>query len=153
MKPIRTANQFDSGITRWMGKNGITLLRITLAITYLWFGGLKLVGKSPLNEVVKDSTPIIPRELAVPVTGVMEVLIGLGLLTRVAMRGTLALFFIQILGTFFVLIRTPQRAFQNGNPLLLTETGQFVIKNLVMLSAGLVVGSTLRSNSEDTAQQ
>ena len=143
---LTTFDQTEQQVTRWMSKNGITLLRLTLGIVYLWFGGLKLIGKSPLNQVVKDTTPIIPRNLAVPVTGVMEVIIGLGLVSRFALRGTLVLFFAQMFGTFLVLVRTPWRSFQKGNPLLLTETGQFVIKNLVLLAAGVVVGATVRDD-------
>lgn len=141
-----TFDQTDKQITRWMSKNGITLLRLTLGIVYLWFGGLKLIGKSPLNQVVKDTTPLIPRALAVPVVGFSEVLIGLGLVTRFALRETLALFFVQMFGTFLVLLRMPRRSFQNGNPLLLTETGQFVVKNIVLLAAGIVVGATVRDD-------
>ncbi len=33
---------------------------------------------------------------------------------------------------------------QSGNPLLLTMEGEFVAKNLVLLSVGIVVGSTVR---------
>ncbi len=32
----------------------------------------------------------------------------------------------------------PELAFQAGNPLLLTTIGEFVVKNLVLLAAGLV---------------
>ena len=142
----------NRGYTRWMSKNGTTALRLTLAITFLWFGWLKLIGKSPLNEVVKETaSPLIPRNLAVPVTGVLEVLIGLGLLTRIALPVTMVLFFGQMLSTFLVLIRLPQKAFQHGNPLLLTDTGQFVVKNLVLFSAGLVVASTIGKDSDDPA--
>jgi hypothetical protein len=40
-------------------------------------------------------------------------------------------------------------AFRDGNPLLLTVEGEFVIKNLVLLSAGLVIGATVRRHDED----
>jgi hypothetical protein len=46
-------------------------------------------------------------------------------------------------GTFLVLVLLPGIAFRGGNPLLLTVEGEFVIKNLVLLSAGLVIGSRL----------
>jgi len=42
-----------------------------------------------------------------------------------------------------VLIVQPDIAFQRGNPLLLTVEGEFVVKNLVLLSAGMVVGSSV----------
>ena len=61
-----------------------------------------------------------------------------------ALRVTLGLFALQMAGTFLVLILQPDVAFQRGNPLLLTVEGEFVIKNLVLLSAGMVVGATVR---------
>jgi len=35
-------------------------------------------------------------------------------------------------------------AFQGGNPLLPTLEGQYAIKNIVLITAGLVIGSTVR---------
>jgi len=60
------------------------------------------------------------------------------------LRLTLALFWLQMAGTFLSLIILPGRAFQDGNPLLLAVTGEFIIKNLVLIAAGLVIGSTVR---------
>jgi hypothetical protein len=34
--------------------------------------------------------------------------------------------------------------FRDGNPFLLTVEGEFVVKNLVLISAALVVGTTVR---------
>lgn len=51
-------------------------------------------------------------------------------------------------GTFLVLFTQPDLAFQNNNPLLLTTIGEFVLKNLVLVSAGLVIGTTVRRHSE-----
>jgi hypothetical protein len=42
------------------------------------------------------------------------------------------------------LVVQPGIAFQDGNPLLLTVEGEFVIKNLVLITAAMVVGSTVR---------
>ena len=60
----------------------------------------------------------------------------------------LALFAAQMAGTFLVLVVQPDVAFTDGNPLLLTVEGEFVIKNLVLLSAGMVIGATVRRRSE-----
>jgi uncharacterized membrane protein YkgB len=57
----------------------------------------------------------------------------------------LVLFALQMIGTFLVLITQPDVAFQHGNPLLLTTEGEFVVKNLVLLSAGLMIGSRLQA--------
>jgi uncharacterized membrane protein YkgB len=47
-------------------------------------------------------------------------------------------------GTFLVLIALPDVAFQGSNPLVLTAVGEFVVKNVVLLSAGLVVASGVK---------
>ena len=126
----------------------IPLLRLSLAVTYLWFGALKLAGKSPVADLVARTAFFLPRRIVVPLMGVWEMAIGLGLLIRFPLRLTLAAFFAQLAGTFMVLFVRPQDAFQEGNPLLLTDKGEFVIKNLVLASAGLAVGSRLHRKSE-----
>lgn len=60
----------------------------------------------------------------------------------------LAIFALQMAGTFLVLVLLPDVAFQDGNYLLLTVEGEFVVKNLVLLSAGMVVGATAHRPSE-----
>ena len=51
---------------------------------------------------------------------------------------------LQMLGTFLVWVTQPGDSFQDGNPLLLTTTGEFVLKNLVLIAAAMVVGGKLR---------
>lgn len=46
-----------------------------------------------------------------------------------------------------MLVVQPDVAFQDGNPLMLTTGGEFVVKNLVLLSAGLIIGSRLKALS------
>ncbi len=140
--------QLDRRIVHLMAKYAVTFLRWALAITFIWFGALKIFGVSPVGDLVAKTVPWLPREFFVPFLGVWEVIIGLGLLTRVALRLTLLLFFAQMAGTFLVLILLPSVSFQNGNPLLLTDTGEFVVKNFVLLSAGVVIGSTVRRPTE-----
>ena len=48
-------------------------------------------------------------------------------------------------GTLLVFVMQPQVAFQHGNPLLLTTEGEFVMKNVVLISAGLVLASRLQT--------
>ncbi len=126
-----------------MAAHGIRLLRIALAVTFIWFGALKVAGQSPVADLVASTVYWIPAGLFVPLLGAWEIVVGLGLLFGVALRAILLLFWIQMGGTFLVLVMHPGVAFQAGNPLLLTTTGEFVIKNLVLISAGIVVGSTV----------
>lgn len=133
----------DAAMVRFMAAWGIRLLRICLGLVFIWFGALKVSGDSPVVGLVTAAVPWFPPETFVPFLGVWEILVGVGLLFRVALRATLFLFWMQMAGTFLVLVLRPDIAFQRGNPFLLTTEGEFVIKNLVLICAGLVVGSTV----------
>ena len=128
---------------RW----GVPALRVSLAIVFIWFGALKVFGVTPVAELVANTVYWLDPDFVVPAIGVIEILVGLGLLFRVAMRAVLGLFFLQMLGTFLVLIILPEVAFQDGNPLLLTVEGEFVSKNLVLISAGMVVAGTVETGA------
>ncbi len=136
--------RLDRAMIRFMTARGIGLLRTALAVVFIWFGALKVVGRSPVGDLVAGTVYWVRPDLFVPFLGIWEVIVGVGLLVGVALRGVLLLFWLQMAGTFLVLVMRPELAFQSGNPLLLTVTGEFVVKNLVLIAAGLVVGSTVR---------
>ena len=121
-----------------------TLLRYALAVVFIWFGALKVIGKSPVYELVADTVPFLPGSFVVPAFGVLEVAIGVGLLLGIGLRVVLLFLVLQMLGTFLVWVTQPGESFQDGNPLLLTTTGEFVLKNLVLIAAAMVVGGKLR---------
>jgi uncharacterized membrane protein YkgB len=148
MSIVETFDRLDRQIVHSMAKHGITLLRLALAIVFIWFGVLKLIGASPVADLVASTLPFLSPQVSVPLVGALEVIIGLGLATRFAMRLVLFLFFIQMAGTFLVFVLLPYQSFQGGNPLVLTATGEFVLKNFVLLTAGFVVGSTVRRPTE-----
>jgi uncharacterized membrane protein YkgB len=140
-------DRIDAAVTAWMQRHGIAMLRLTVATVFIWFGMLKVIGQSPVEDLVADTVYWLPADPFVRFLGVWEVIVGLGLLFPVALRLTLLLFWAQMLGTFLVLVVHPGLSFQDGNPLLLTLTGEFVIKNLVLIAAGIVIGSTARTAS------
>lgn len=143
-----TWEQLDRHMIGFMATNGIRLLRLTVAIVFIWFGGLKIAGRSPVADLVAGTVYWLPPEIFVPLLGWWELVIGLGLLAGIVPRLVLLLFWLQMAGTFLVLVLRPELAFQDGNPLLLTTTGEFVIKNLVLIAAGLVIGSTVSRRRE-----
>ena len=114
----------------------------------MWFGALKVLGVTPVADLVAATVYWVDPDWFVPLLGAVEILVGAGLILRRAMRTILAIFLAQMAGTFLVLILLPDVAFQDGNPLKLTVEGEFVIKNLVLLAAGLVVGATVRRDRE-----
>ncbi len=125
------------------------MLRWGLAITFIWFGALKVFDVSPVSELVASTVYFIDPEWFVPTLGVLEILVGLGLLLRVWLRLVLGVMFLQLVGTFLVFFLLPDVAFQGGNPLLLTTEGEFVVKNTVLLGAAMVVGARLDASGEE----
>lgn len=131
----------DKSEEGFLDKVAIPLLRVSLGIVYIWFGALKIMGVSPVSDIVAKTLRPLPSKVSVPLMGVWEVTIGVGLLFRMALKAILPLFFLQISGTFMTFLRAPEEVFQGNNPLLLTQEGEFALKNLVLLSAGLAVAT------------
>ncbi len=141
--------QLDRRVTRFMADYGILFLRISLGIVFVWFGVLKFVpGLSPADELATRTIStltfgIVQPELSRPVLALWETLIGLGLITGLFMRATLLLLFVQMLGTVTPLVLFPAETWNNF-PIAPTLEGQYIIKNVVLVSAGLVIGATVR---------
>lgn len=142
-------NSLDKHITSWMAKNGIALLRISLGITFLWFGVLKFIpGASPAENLVTRtiemlSFGIIQPEVSLVLLAAWETAIGLGLIFGMFLRTTLFLLFLQMLGTLTPLVLFPGETFTQA-PFSPTLEGQYIIKNLVLIASGIVIGATVR---------
>ena len=139
----------DDNITFFMRGYGIQLLRISLGIIFFWFGFLKFFpGLSPADQIAtktitKFTFGIIQPNISIILLAIWETLIGLGLITGKYLRVTLFLLFTQMLGTLTPLLLFPAETFTRI-PYAPTLEGQYIIKNLVLISAGLVVGATVR---------
>jgi uncharacterized membrane protein YphA (DoxX/SURF4 family) len=139
----------DPRLTHWMAENGLLLLRWSLGVVFLWFGVLKFFpGTSPAESLAARTIEVITFGLLAPRVSVIllalwESIIGLGLLIGVGMRITLLLLFVQMLGTITPLFFFPGETFIQ-TPWVPTLEGQYIIKNLVLISAGLVLGATVR---------
>jgi putative oxidoreductase len=115
----------------------------------MWFGALKLTNSTPVAQLVADTVPFLPARWFVPALGGFEVLLGLALLIGRYLGVVILLMVGHLAGTFLVLVTQPTIAFQNGNPLLLTMTGEFVVKNTVLMTAGLVLATWSRQRREE----
>jgi uncharacterized membrane protein YkgB len=139
----------DRRITAWMNRHGVTLTRVSLGIVYLWFGALKFFpGSSPAESLATDTVTRltggnIPEHLALIGLASWEVLIGLGLLSGRFLRITLLLLWLQMAGALLPLVLFPDETFARF-PLVPTLEGQYIIKNLVIISAAIVVGGGVR---------
>lgn len=141
--------KMDVAITNWMARYGILFLRIALGVVFFWFGFLKFFpGISPAETLATRTIEtltfgLIPASISLPLLATWESLIGLGLIFGVFMRATLLLLFVQMLGTILPIFFFPHEVF-TVFPIVPTLEGQYIIKNTVMISAGLVIGATVR---------
>ena len=135
--------EIDMTVSRFLRRFSLPTLRISLAVVFIWFGALKVFDVTPVGDLVARTVYWFDPGWVVPILGVLEIAVGLGLLFKYAMRAVLGAFFLQLIGTFLVLLIQPDISFQDSNPLLLTVEGEFVIKNLVLIAAGMVVGATV----------
>jgi uncharacterized membrane protein YphA (DoxX/SURF4 family) len=142
----------DARITRWMARYGILLLRLSLGIVFFWFGVLKFFpGLSPAQDLAGNTINTLSFGLISPaaaniILAVWECLIGLGLITGIGMRITLLLLFAQMLGTITPVFLYPAEVFTRV-PYAPTLEGQYIIKNMVLISAAIVLGATVRGGA------
>jgi UDP-GlcNAc:undecaprenyl-phosphate GlcNAc-1-phosphate transferase len=141
-------HRIDRAFTAWMARSGVRLLRLSLGVVFLWFGVLKFFpGLSPAqslagNTITALSFGLLSAKTAVLILAIWESLIGLGLLTGLFLRGTLFLLWVQMAGTLTPLFLFPGDCFTLV-PLAPTLEGQYIIKNIVLISAGIVIGATV----------
>tara|TARA_B100000886_G_scaffold159845_1_gene108939 strand:- start:2065 stop:2490 length:426 start_codon:yes stop_codon:yes gene_type:complete len=121
------------------------LVRIPLFIIFFWFGFLKIIDLSPAQQFVQDTVYWMPFLSAADwtvVIGVWEVFIAVFFLFKRTTFIAMILLMIQMTGTFLPLVILPEVTFQNSNPLLPTLEGQYIIKNIIIITAALIIGRT-----------
>ena len=143
-------DEIDRRISTFMGRWGTLAVRISFGIIFIWFGILKPLGISSAEPLVIATVPWLPvfdGGTWVSIIGWWEVAIGIAFLFRRTIRVAVALLALQMVGTFMPLVLLPDVTFQAGHfPYGPTLEGQYIIKNLMIISAALVVGGTVREN-------
>lgn len=148
-KLISRFDRLDKNLTAYMARYGITLLRLSVGIVFLWFGLLKFFpGLSSAEDLATRTIHIlsfglVPPPAALIILAAWECAVGLGLILGVFLRTTLLLLWLQMAGTVTPVFIFPQEVFSQF-PYAPTLEGQYIIKNLVLVSAGIVVGATVR---------
>ena len=118
------------------------LNRAMIAVVYIWFGFLKVLGTSPAEGLVTKLfhitlEPFMSFQTFLLILGIGECVIGMlwlsPRLTKVAFWVMLGHLFTTFLPVLFLVEDTWQSFFT------LTLTGQYIIKNVVLLSAAWFV--------------
>ena len=140
----------DRQIAGFMDKIGLPALRISLGIIFIWFGILKPIGLSPAEGLVLDTVnwmPLLSAEVWLIIIGWWEVVIGVCFLFKPTLRIAIALLAMQMAGTLLPLFILTDITFQAGYlPYAPTMEGQYIIKNLLIISAAIVVGGSVRKD-------
>lgn len=142
---LNKVQQIEVKVSAWMQKRGLLLLRVSMGIVFFWFGILKFFpGLSPAQDLAIRTINLLTLNLLWSKTiiitlAIWEVLIGIGFLTGRFMKIILILLFVQMAGTFAPVFLFPYEVF-SAIPYAPTLEGQYIIKNIVIVSAALVIG-------------
>lgn len=138
------AERITQRLTAWLADHSIAILRVSLGLVFLMFGILKFVpGASPAEELTVRtvqtlSLGLLPAQAAMLLTAAVETFIGLTLVSGRLLRTGLA-----VMATAFVGIMSPLVLFAAdlfpGTP---TLEAQYVLKDIVLVAAGLVIAAT-----------
>ena len=125
-------------------KNNKNLIRLSLFIIFFWFGLLKPLGLSAAEQLVLDTVywmPIFSAHAWLSIIGWWEVVIGLCFLFEKTTKIALVLLLLQMTGTFMPLIILPDVTFQNSNFFTPTLEGQYILKNILIIAAALIISN------------
>jgi uncharacterized membrane protein YphA (DoxX/SURF4 family) len=133
-------------------KRWIVILRISIGIIYLWFGILKFFpGVSPAESLARDTIHLLTFKLlddkiALLLLAIWETAAGILLISGIYIRLTIRIVLVHMFCTFTPLILLPGLSFSEA-PLSLTLIGQYIIKNIVIVSALFLLESTSPKNN------
>lgn len=142
---LRTA---EAAVQRWLVAHSIAILRVSIGAVLLAFGVLKFFpGVSPAQELVEKTTSmltlgLVPGATALVLVAVLESVVGLWLISGRGLRGAVYLLGVQLVGIMSPIVLLPGRLFggPHGAP---TLEGQYVLKDVIIVGAALVLAATL----------
>lgn len=142
--------KIDSRIISRLHKLEVPLARTAIFVVYFWFGLLKLLGVSPAGSLVQalfeKTVAFMPFATFYAIFSVFEIVIGVLFLVRGMERLAIFLLGLHLIMTALPLVFLPQISWQNF--LVPTLEGQYIIKNILIATAAVVVGSKLVPTSK-----
>jgi putative oxidoreductase len=112
-----------------------TLLRLSLGLVLLWIGLIHLINPQPVVVLLSMSLPFLAFRESVYVLGVLEVIAGILLIAGLWVRYVALLSLALFAGTLTIFVIAPG---VTSFPLL-TQMGQFLLKDVVLASAAITV--------------
>ena len=136
-----------------ISNRSLTVLRCSIGIIYIWFGMLKFFhGYSPaedlaINTIHKLTAGLIPAQTSLLLLATWEVALGILLLTGLFIRKLLLFLLLHMLCTFTPMLFFPDLSFKVA-PYGFTLVGQYIMKNIIIISAAWVLWQTAPVNTK-----
>lgn len=136
-----------------ISNRSLTVLRCSIGIIYIWFGMLKFFhGYSPaedlaINTIHKLTAGLIPAQTSILLLAIWEVALGILLLTGLFIRKLLLFLLLHMLCTFTPMLFFPDLSFKVA-PYGFTLVGQYIMKNIIIISAAWVLWQTAPVNTK-----
>jgi len=156
MRRTSLGHEATERLTHWIASYSVVVLRLSLGGIFCWFGLLKFFpALSPAEALATRTLATLTLGYLAPPLSLLllacwETAIGLGLLLGVYPSVTLALLFLHMGGTFTPLVLFPQEMFAHI-PYAPTFEAQYILKNLVFISAGCVIVASLGGRRRERA--
>ncbi|MBS1701116.1 MAG: hypothetical protein JST12_05610 [Armatimonadetes bacterium] len=149
---VRVAD-LEKAFLDFLSSHSTAILRWAMALVFIWFGALKLVpGVSPAEAIAgrtlqELSLGVLKPSLSLPLLALLEVTIGFGFLFGRRLKLTLWLLMGHMAGTLTPFVLFPHETMSSfGVPTML---GQYILKNCVLIAAGLVLFGSLRTKESE----
>lgn len=141
----------DLKLINFFRRVSMPVARFGLFVVFFWFGLLKVIGLSPASGVVgrlfEQTVPFMSFDVFLIGFGVFECIIGILFLIKGFERLVIPLLFIHMITTFGPLFFLPGETWTGF--LIPTLEGQYIIKNLVIIAAGIGIASNLHPIDEN----
>ena len=145
MNPI---DNIDKKIFEAFYKHGHNVHRLSLGLIFIWFGLLKPFGAKTTTSLLAHTIYFFPPEYLLPLLGWWEVAIGLTLLFPKLIKYSIILQVVRIPGTILAFFIHPEICFVHI-PYVPSPEGQYLIKDIIILFAGIAIAGTLYKEQEN----
>ena len=146
----------EAAIHRWLMRYSIIALRISMGIVYFGFGILKYFpGMSPAQDLALATThllsfglvpAVIPSAVAMALIATLECTIGVLLIAKRWLRLAVCLLAIQLTGILSPAVLLAGRLFAGPHHMPTLE-GQYVLKDVILVAAAMVIATTVRGGA------
>ena len=144
----RILKKTDNFLIPIMKRLGHRTERYLLSIVFIWFGSLKVFGQLSATSIIAKSVYWVDPAIMVPALGVWEIFIGIFLIFKSTLRFVILLLFIRLPGTILAFFYHYQECFHDVI-WLPTIQGQYLIKDLTLFGAALIIGSTIQFEKQN----